>query len=530
MAWPSPADYNGVIQNPKAAFRDPRLKDCAVELKPGKPWPWPRAGANAIVYRLYNGSWSTAVRVFMNAPKADRQSRYQKVNDYLRRTKPKCMVEFGYDPEGMLVNGQWLPVLSMEWVEGKTLGVWFREAVERQDSPAIKQMSHEWIKLICELRSHRIAHCDLQHGNVMVRDDRLVLVDYDGMFVPTMDTGDPEDRVAWENGLPAYQHPGRIGQLLSPAIDDFSAWLILISLRAVADDLPLWHRMIGQSEEESLLFTERDIKDPDRSPLWPELIHNAKDRMVREWSAALRKSLDRPFDEVPPFDIDIFGPLREVIQGGDWRQIHELATSRKYASETFPPDLFSKVNEADKRVNQAQQFEEKLRGGTLKVIAAAYRPELLDDWLDPALLAKGRAARQGPHPPRRAGACRAIRPVGAAVRDLVGSARRELQGIAEGDTVRNKVETWRKRLAAVEQLDQVVRKGAPEQTIAEAWQAVHALGGHSEAEPHRDRAETAGRRVQALATLAACPTGEDEAADRGLLKAWSASITAARWL
>ena len=38
--------------------------------------------------------------------------------------------------------------------------------------------------------------------------------------------------------------------------------MILISLRAVADDLSLWHRMIGQSEEESLLFTEKDIKAP----------------------------------------------------------------------------------------------------------------------------------------------------------------------------------------------------------------------------------------------------------------------------
>lgn len=130
MSWPGPADYNGVIQNPKAAFRDPRLKDCAVELKPGKPWPWPRAGANAIVYRLYNGSWSTAVRVFMNEPRADRQAHYQKVHAYLQQTRPRCMVEFGYEPDGIQVNGQWLPLLRMEWVAGKTLGVWFREAVE----------------------------------------------------------------------------------------------------------------------------------------------------------------------------------------------------------------------------------------------------------------------------------------------------------------------------------------------------------------------------------------------------------------
>src|SRR5262245_23909279 len=119
MGWPSPGDYNGIIQNPRAAFRDPRLKDCAVELKPGKPWPWPRAGANAIVYRLCNGSWSTAVRVFMNTPKAERQSRYERVHAYLQQTKPRCMVEFGYEAAGLCFNGQWLPILTMEWVEGK---------------------------------------------------------------------------------------------------------------------------------------------------------------------------------------------------------------------------------------------------------------------------------------------------------------------------------------------------------------------------------------------------------------------------
>jgi hypothetical protein len=526
MGWPGPADYNGAIQNPQAAFRDHRLKECAVELKPGKPWPWPRAGANAIVYRLQNGSWSTAVRVFMNAPRPERQARYQLVHAYLQQTKPKCAVDFGYEADGIQVNGQWLPILTMEWVAGKTLGVWFREAVERKDSPAIKQMAHEWVKLICELRSHKIAHCDLQHGNVMVKDDKLLLVDYDGMFVPAMDTGDHKDRVAWENGLPAYQHPARTGQLLSPAIDDFSAWLILISLRAVADDLSLWHRMIGASEEESLLFTEKDIKYPGRSLLWPELIHNAKDRMVREWSAALRKSLDGPFDEIPPFNIDIFGPLREVIKAGDWRQILELATSRRYASETFPPDLAPKVNEANKRVDCAQRFEKKIAGGKLREIAKEYRPELLDDWLDPALVAKGRQARTAVVLLDEFARSEQSDPTGRQLLALWDGHGRELQGIAEGDAVRNRVDTWRKRIAAAERLDQTVGKGGSEKAIFEAWQAVDALGGHPDAEPHRGRAETAGKRLKALSVLAGVPVGEDEPADRALLKAWNASSTA----
>ena len=151
--------------------------------------------------------------------------------------------------------------------------------------------------------------------------------------------------------------------------------------------------MVGDTEEESLLFTEKDLKQPDRSQLWPELINGAKDSKVREWAAALRKSLDGPFDQVPPFDVDIFDPLRVVIKAGDWRQIHTLVTSRRYASEAFPPDVAPTVNEAFKRVKAADLFEEKVRGGRLREIASAYRPELLDGWLDPALLGKGKGAK-----------------------------------------------------------------------------------------------------------------------------------------
>ncbi len=227
----------------------------------------------------------------------------------------------------------------------------------------------------------------------MVVGDRLVLVDYDGMFVPTMAMGDEKERIAWENGLHAYQHPGRPGQLLSSAIDDFSAWVILISLPAVADDPSLWRRTIVDSDEECLLFTERDIRLPASSQLWPELIANAIDRMVREWTGALRKSLDGPFDEIPPFDIDNFGPLREVIKAGAWRQIYDLAPSRRYASESFPADVAPKVRETFKRVECADTLAAKVQGGTLRDVADAYRPELLDDWLDSRLVARGRAAK-----------------------------------------------------------------------------------------------------------------------------------------
>jgi hypothetical protein len=298
MGWPGFSDYNSNIQNPRVAFRNPKLKDCAVQLKPGKPWPWPRAGANAIVYRLDNGSWSTAVRVFMNAPKDDRESHYRKVLAHLQKTRPRCMVDFGYEPGGIQVNAQWLPLLTMEWVEGDTLGEWMRVTVQRKDVAAIRAMAEEWVELMGELARCRIAHGDLQHGNVMVRGGKLVLVDYDGVCVPEL-----VGHKALEFGQPAYQHPGRRNQeTLSLDMDHFSAWIILISLRAVAADLALYERFVVRTEVEYLLFSDGDIRRPESSGLWKELL-KSPDAEVRGWADQTLRALAGPIDQVPPFGL-----------------------------------------------------------------------------------------------------------------------------------------------------------------------------------------------------------------------------------
>src|SRR5262249_459251 len=151
---------------------------------------------------------------------------------------------------------------------------------------------------------------------------------------------------------------------------------------------------------------------------------------------------DRPFDEIPPFDLDIFDPLREVIKAGDWRQIHALATSQRFASETFPDDVASVVNEAITRVEHAQQFEEKLAVGNLSEIAKAYGPDLLDDWLDPELLSRGRKAKSALGVMAELARLEQKDPTGrqlVAVWDQRGG---ELKGIREADAIGLKVEQW----------------------------------------------------------------------------------------
>src|SRR4051812_10865051 len=109
MDWPSIEDYRTALQRPEQVFRDPKLRGCVAE-RNRMGLPRGRAGGFAIVYRLSNGPWSTAVRVFLQRPQPDRQKRYQMVHAYLQQVRPRCLVDFGYDAEGILIGGHWFPI------------------------------------------------------------------------------------------------------------------------------------------------------------------------------------------------------------------------------------------------------------------------------------------------------------------------------------------------------------------------------------------------------------------------------------
>src|SRR5206468_2000162 len=107
-------------------------------------------------------------------------------------------------------------------------------------------------------------------------------------------------RPALEVGKPAYQHPAREAQQLSLDLDHFSAWIILIALRALAADLSLYDKYVEARSNENLLFDEADIKRPGSSSLWQELL-SLRDAEVREWALQLKEALPQPFDRIPPF-------------------------------------------------------------------------------------------------------------------------------------------------------------------------------------------------------------------------------------
>ena len=102
--------------------------------------------------------------------------------------------------------------------------------------------------------SQPFAHGDLKPDNILVTvDGALVLVDYDGMYVPAM-----QGQKARELGSPDYRHPLRTEDCFNEHIDDFPLALIGMSLKAIALDTSL---LQNNAKSDSLLFSESDFQD-----------------------------------------------------------------------------------------------------------------------------------------------------------------------------------------------------------------------------------------------------------------------------
>jgi hypothetical protein len=210
------------------------------------------SGNFACVFKLVNGTQSKAVRCF-NRYIPDSQSRYEAVDRCLDRVKVPAVVQFDYDATGIRVNGSPYPIVVMEWLNGDALDVYLDHTVSKRH--VVAYLAEQWLGLMAQLQAAKVAHGDLQHGNVLVCAGQLRLVDLDGMFVPEL-----RGRQAIELGHRAYQHPQREVGLFDERIDRFSALVIYASLKALERDPDLW-----RLHDENLIFSREDYLRPKTS-------------------------------------------------------------------------------------------------------------------------------------------------------------------------------------------------------------------------------------------------------------------------
>ena len=290
MPWPGQTDFSEAVQNPAVCFKGSELESGEVALNPrGLPLMW--SGSFACVYSLSVGNQKFAVRCFTREIK-DQQSRYEQLSDYLDGVLPPAFVSFEYLEEGIKFRGDWYPIVKMEWVEGDPLGKFVDSNVDEPDT--LRRIARQWRGgTTANLRGLRIAHNDLQHGNVMVqRDGGIRLVDYDGMFLPQF-RGQRSPELGHKN----YQHPLRTSSDYDDHVDNFPTLVIYTSLLAIAAEPEVWSFF----NEDNLIFTRDDYADPKGSEIFNRL-KNSPDPVVVNLIKGLEECCSLPVMEVPDLE------------------------------------------------------------------------------------------------------------------------------------------------------------------------------------------------------------------------------------
>ena len=255
MTYPLISEYVEAVRNAEDNFEKLR------NLRPvtdGNGNPVMTSGNFAVVFKMRDEKNDKlyAVKCFLK-DKPNRAENYRMIAEELEFISSSFLTKFQYLDNELFVDaanadGDEFPVLLMDWVEGTNLDQYIRQHLH--DSYQLHLLAYQFSRLALWLMPQPFAHGDLKPDNIMVREDgTLVLIDYDGMFVPAM-----KGQKAREMGSPDFRHPARTEDTFNEHIDDFSLASILLSLRVIAEEPALLEKY-GAADR--LLFSEKDYRN-----------------------------------------------------------------------------------------------------------------------------------------------------------------------------------------------------------------------------------------------------------------------------
>ena len=223
--------------------------------------PYRSSGAFAVVFKMQDKSTGKyyALKCFTEEQEG-RAEAYRQIADELDMVDSPYITSVKYMEKELFVDCQCeedeFPVLLMDWVEGETMEAYI--AANYRIQSAMSMLSYRFGKMAAWLRSQSFAHGDVKPDNIIIRPDgSLTLVDYDGMFVPSM-KGSKSPTI----GTKDFSHPLRTVDDFDETIDDFSLASIALSLKAISLNSTLLDTY-GASDR--LLFSEKDYRTPSNS-------------------------------------------------------------------------------------------------------------------------------------------------------------------------------------------------------------------------------------------------------------------------
>ena len=305
--WPDLTDYHEALQFPQRSLGDSELQRAQID-KDRFGMPKPATGGNAVVYKATEGQNVWAVRCFLR-PISDHAERYAAISKHLQKNRAAHSTRFFYLADGLRIKGGTFPIVKMAWVQGQHLDRCAESLLGRPKELA--GLREKFRTLVKEVEAAKFAHGDLQHGNILVSGKELLLIDYDGMWVPAL-----IGRQATEIGHRAYQHPKRSVSDYGPYLDRFSALVIYLSLRALEADRRLWEQY---NTGDNLLFVREDFNEPGKTPIWGDLaaLDNPE---VSYLAGVLAALLTKPVKDLPRLEAVLSGSAgvkpRELESGG----------------------------------------------------------------------------------------------------------------------------------------------------------------------------------------------------------------------
>ena len=223
------------------------------------------------------------------------QERAREISKYLSSINLPYFVDFQYIEEGLATPKGIMPIVVMDWVDAKPLKKYIQGKLH--DSIALDKLASDFMRMVQDLHAKNISHGDLQHGNIMVKNNGdIVLVDYDSMYVPQL--AGYNSQIC---GLKGYQHPARWNEKkLSPKADYFSELIIYTSIKALAKYPQLWDKL--QIEDtDTLLFSEEDIDSKGYSNIFDVI---SQDIYLKKLVETIREALSHSsIDELLPLEL-----------------------------------------------------------------------------------------------------------------------------------------------------------------------------------------------------------------------------------